>query len=55
MNLLVLFLPIWVLSISFSSPTLLAASSISLSQNAQAESPGALPTIPLFILILFMS
>ncbi|KAG4955299.1 hypothetical protein AAZX31_15G004400 [Glycine max] len=40
MNLLVLFLPIWVLSISFSSPTLLAASSISLSQNAQAESPG---------------
>ncbi|KAG4979055.1 hypothetical protein JHK86_038529 [Glycine max] len=40
MNLLVLFLPVWVLSISFSSPILHAASSISLSQNAQAESPG---------------
>ncbi|BAT91469.1 hypothetical protein VIGAN_07006700 [Vigna angularis var. angularis] len=40
MNLLVLFLPIWVLSISLSSPILHAASFISVSQNAQAESPG---------------
>ncbi|ESW22786.1 hypothetical protein PHAVU_005G181000 [Phaseolus vulgaris] len=40
MNLLVLFLPVWVLSISLSSPILHAASSISVSQNAQAESPG---------------
>ncbi|XP_014500297.1 probable receptor-like protein kinase At1g80640 [Vigna radiata var. radiata] len=40
MNLLVLFLPISVLSISLSSPILHAASFISVSQNAQAESPG---------------
>ncbi|XP_047175963.1 probable receptor-like protein kinase At1g80640 [Vigna umbellata] len=40
MNLLVLFLPIWVLSISLSLPILHAASFISVSQNAQAESPG---------------
>ena len=44
MNLLVLFLPIWVLSISLSSPILHAASFISVSQNAQAESPGTTPT-----------
>ncbi|WVZ00878.1 hypothetical protein V8G54_026947 [Vigna mungo] len=39
MNLLVLFLPIWVLSISLSSPILHATSFISVSQNAEAESP----------------
>lgn len=44
MNLLVLFLPISVLSISLSSPILHAASFISVSQNAQAESPGTIPT-----------
>ncbi|KAK7402359.1 hypothetical protein VNO78_14559 [Psophocarpus tetragonolobus] len=37
--LLLLFLPIWVLSISLSSPILHATSSISVSQNAQAEPP----------------
>ncbi|CAJ1955007.1 unnamed protein product [Sphenostylis stenocarpa] len=40
MNPLVLFVPIWVLGISLSSPILHAATSISVSQNAQAESPG---------------
>jgi len=49
MNLLVLFLPIWVLSISLSPPILHAASSISVSQNAQAESPGTVPTTPMLI------
>ncbi|XP_057457170.1 probable receptor-like protein kinase At1g80640 isoform X2 [Lotus japonicus] len=43
MNVPVLFLPIWVMSVSLSSAILHAASSISVSQssaNAQAESPG---------------
>ena len=55
MNLLVLFLPVWVLSISLSSPILHAASSISVSQNAQAESPGTIPTAHMLTFNIFLS